>query len=515
MRSSVLSGVSWDDMGRETYIENRVSCYAQGMTRARKLLVLAVIPGLAAGCDRSSEGKAEGAAENPAGAATAVKPDPCAGAEAHGPLAWFEDDYAGARACAEATDRPVVIDMWAPWCHTCLSMKHTVLVDKGLAPLADRFVWLAVDTDREANAPAVERFPPVAWPTFFVISPQDEAVQARYVGAASVDQFRDFLTQGEQAHIDRRGGQGGLPEGSPLLGVRHGDRAANAGRLEEAAGAYREALERAPADWFRRPDVLVSLINVLADLEDWTGCAALAADNMDHTGRSASAADFAYYAKVCAAELDDEAEKKALLARAKARLAGLIEDTEAPLALDDRSEAMRILREVHLALGEKDAADALARRQRAVLDAAAANAKTPFEAMTYNWPRAEVYSYLGVPGELVADLKKSVADLPNEYDPPYRLAWIYAQTGELALALDMANRALGLAYGPRKTRVASLIVDLHEARGDAKAQADAQAELVKVYESLPEGQARPDALEAAKARLAELKTELAAGSAAP
>jgi thiol-disulfide isomerase/thioredoxin len=509
MRSSVLSGVSWDDMGRETYIENRVSCYAQGMTRARKLLVLATVAGLATGCNRSSEGKGEAAAENSAGAATAVKPDPCVGAEAHGPLAWFEDDYAAARACAEATDRPLVIDMWAPWCHTCLSMKHTVLVDRGLEPLADRFVWLAIDTDREGNAPVVDTFPPVAWPTFFIVSPKDEAVQARHVGSASVDQFRELLTQGEKGHLDSRAGEGGLPEGSPLLAVRDGDRAANAGDLEAAEAAYRAALDKAPSDWTRRPGLLVSLIGVLAKRQDWAGCAELASGNMDKTGRSASAADFAYYATVCANELEDGAAKKALLSRARARLAGLIEDRDAPLSVDDRSDAMRILREVHLALGEKEAADALARRQRAVLDAAATNASTPFEAMTYNWPRAEVYSYLGVPGELIADLKKSVADLPNEYDPPYRLAWIYAQTGELALALDLARRALGLAYGPRKTRVASLIVDLHEARGDLEAQVEAQAELVKVYEALPEGQARPDALEAARDRLTELRAELA------
>lgn len=478
------------------------------MTTAPKWLIFVVVVGLGAGCKRSSKG--DGAADPAPGAAaqaaTAVTPDPCAGATTEpGPLAWFHDDYPAARACAQSTGKPIVLDMWAPWCHTCLSMQHTVLVDPALAPLADRFVWLALDTDKEGNAPAVAKFEPAAWPTFFVVSPEDEAVQARFVGAASLDQFRNFLTQGEQGHIDSRAGAGGLPENSPLLEVRKGDRAAVAGDLEAAEAAYRAALDKAPDDWARRPDVLVALVGVLAKRADWTGCAALASGNMDRTGRSASAADFAYYATVCAGELDDPAARKALLEGAEARLTTLIADEGAPLSIDDRTDAMRLLREVKLGLDNKAGADRWAARQREVLDAEASAAATPFEAMTYNWPRAEVYVYLGVPGELIPDLEKSVADLPTEYDPPYRLAWILAQTGELDRALQMAKRALDLAYGPRKARVAALIVDLHEARGDGNAQAAAQAELVAIYEALPEGQARPDVLEAARTRLAELQ----------
>ena len=44
-----------------------------------------------------------------------------------------------------------------------------------------------------------------------------------------------------------------------------------------------------------------------------------------------------------------------------------------------------------------------------------------------------MYLYLGVPLELVPALEKSAADLPEEYDPPYRLAWIYWKDGKLDL----------------------------------------------------------------------------------
>ena len=54
-------------------------------------------------------------------------------------LPWYVDDYKGALADAQASERPIVIDLWAPWCHTCLSMKNTVLADPALATVAERF----------------------------------------------------------------------------------------------------------------------------------------------------------------------------------------------------------------------------------------------------------------------------------------------------------------------------------------------------------------------------------------
>ena len=43
------------------------------------------------------------------------------------------------------------------------------------------------------------------------------------------------------------------------------------GDLDAAVGAYRGALEKAPADWPRRPDVLVSLMTALVKLKNVGG----------------------------------------------------------------------------------------------------------------------------------------------------------------------------------------------------------------------------------------------------
>jgi len=57
----------------------------------------------------------------------------CAKAKPEGVLAWIEDDYPAALACAKARKLPLVLDLWAPWCHTCLSMMSTVFTDRSFA----------------------------------------------------------------------------------------------------------------------------------------------------------------------------------------------------------------------------------------------------------------------------------------------------------------------------------------------------------------------------------------------
>src|SRR5688500_15104979 len=65
----------------------------------------------------------------------------------HG-IAWFEDAPDAARARALREHKPVLVDLWAPWCHTCLSMKNFVLTREHLGELADQYVFLSVNTER-------------------------------------------------------------------------------------------------------------------------------------------------------------------------------------------------------------------------------------------------------------------------------------------------------------------------------------------------------------------------------
>lgn len=411
----------------------------------------------------------------------------------------MHDDYAAALQAARSANKPIVIDMWAPWCHTCLSMQEYVLKDPGLLPLADRFVWLAIDTDRETAAPALAKFPVSAWPTFFVVSPADESVQARLVGAASVAQFRELLISGEAGHLDQTPGQD-----DPAHLARTGDRAALAGDWAAADAAYSKALAAAPADWRRRPDVLVSQISARYRAEDWEGCTVLGETIDRETGDSSSAADFLYFATMCAAKLGDEPRKKAMYTRAIKRLDRLVHDPGAPLSMDDRADAMRIERELMDELGDHEGARTLAEQQRGLLDEAAAKAPNAFVAMAYNWPRSEVYVYLGRGAELVPALEDSEKALPSQYDPPYRLAWLHLKLGNLDAAQAAAERALDRAYGPRKARVLDLLAEIAKARGDEVGEIAARRAIVELLEELPEGQRSEPRLAKARADLQAL-----------
>ncbi|HWU87239.1 MAG TPA: thioredoxin family protein [Kofleriaceae bacterium] len=450
---------------------------------------------------------APAAKDEPAAAATRPAPaerapDPCAKAQGEGVLTWIHDDYPAALACAKARGLPLVLDLWAPWCHTCLSMQSTVFTDRSFAADAPRFVFAALDTDRDANAPAVAKYPLSAWPTFYVVGP-DEAVLARFVGAASVAQFHAFLDAGARA---RTGGAAGAD--AHLLAA---ERAVAAKDLATAEQELIAALAAAPADWPRRPDALVSLIGTRAKRGDLAGCVEVAEKSMAETGSAASATDFLNHATSCATDALEQKDTAVTPARVKklreaaaARLQKLVDDPAAPLSVDDRSDAMANLRETLVALDRKAEARAVAEKQRALLDDAVAKAPTPIAAMTYNWPRADVYAFLERPLDLVPALEKSARDLPGEYDPLARLGWIYAKGGKLDEAARWTDAALKLVYGPRKVRLLNQRADIATRQGDKAAERAARAEIVKTLEALPAGQTTPEAIAKAKQVLADL-----------
>ena len=427
---------------------------------APHLIALAAALGLVA-----CAGAAPATRSAPAPAAAHVEPArPSDPSDASG-IRWHHDDYPAARAAATALGKPLVLDLWAPWCHTCLSMKHTVLADPGMRSYAERFVWLTVDTDRPANEAVVQALPIHSWPTFFVLDPGDETVLARLQGGAPLPTFRAFLEQGEAAALARRSAAGRLAAQSPLHHLTLGDQLATRGDLPGAEAAYLRALELGGPTWQRRPDVLVATIALLYQRGAYEDCVAFGERHVAETtaSRSSTAADCAFFTQHCG-------EKGALPpSRMRPALEGglaavreVLDAPDAALSADDRADAMRVARNLLVALDRAGEARGLAEQQRDFLDATAAAAATPREAMTYNWPRAEVYAWLGQPEALVPALRAQVAALPDQYDPAYRLAWLLHQATRDEEALPVARRALELAYGPRRARIQALIQELTE-----------------------------------------------------
>lgn len=440
-------------------------------------------------------GSACKAKDEPAGKPAATDPA-CAKATAHGPLAWIEDDYPAALACAKAKGLPLVVDLWAPWCHTCLSMQTTVFMDPSFKADANKFVFATIDTDREANAPVVAKLPLSAWPTFYVVA-ADETVLARYVGGASLAQFHAFLDAGAKAVTGVAGADQHLLAAERALAKKD---------LATADTELTAALAAAPPTWVRRPDALVSLLQTKNKRNDIRGCVTLAASSINNTGTSASATDFVGIALECADTLakNDASGAATLRALGVDRLQKLLADPASTLSLDDRSDAMVYLREALESVGNKPEAIAVAENQAALLADAAAKAPNPKAAMTYNWHLAEVHVFLGRPLGAVPALEKSARDLPGEYDPPARLGWVLLKADKLADAATWTDKAIALAYGPRKARVLAQRAEIALKQGDAKAERSYREQVVALWASLPPGQASPDALAKAKDALAKL-----------
>jgi thiol-disulfide isomerase/thioredoxin len=461
-----------------------------------------MLPALAllVACQRSEPAQ-EAAAALPASTSTPQEPavEPV---EHHG-IAWFEDAPAAAQALAEREHKPLVVDLWAPWCHTCLSMKNFVLTREKLGPeLAAGFVFLSLNTERAENASVLEKLPVEAWPTFYVADGRDLAARGRWVGAAAPAQFADFMRDGQRAYEAARAGTGHADDAFAWL--LRGDALARAHSYPEAAQAYGEALLRGGNAWPRRADALVSQITALSKVPDPSACVDLALARMNDTGSSVSAADFAVYALSCADELEAKDPRvKKVRALAAARLTPACEATHFTLTPDDRSDACAMLREARAALGDRAGEQRAARTRLTILEQAGQG--LPDEvALTYDWARAESLISLGRAEEALSFLEARERALPGDYNPPHYLARVYNALGRWELGLQAIERALGKAYGPRKASMLGLKADLLLGQGKQEEATQAVRAQLALYRTLPTGQRQERGEKRAEQRLATL-----------
>jgi thiol-disulfide isomerase/thioredoxin len=458
-------------------------------------------------CKKADEPKARAATQAapaaPEGATAASAPADDHGGESG--IVWVENDYAKALALAKAESKPLVIDMWADWCHTCLAMKKSVLSDRGLAAVSGDFIWLAVDTENPASAEAMSKFPPKVWPTFFVVSPDDESVQATQLGSCSVSDFRNFLSRGAGGHLAGLEAGGRLPEGSALAHLRNGDRQWLSADYAGAAKSYASALAAADPEWSHRAPTLKNQIAAMAKLDDKAACARLGAEKLDEIAshRSSASTDFVYYTGSCAEGLgEDEASKLRL--RLLVTLDAILADETAALSYDDRSDALGNSRAIAEAL--KDSARALeyAKKQQALLAKAVKESQSASEEMTYVWHQVEVHNFLGEGEAILPWVASLEARLPQEYDPPYRKAWLLAKMNRNEEAHAALQVALPLVQGARRGRLLGLDADVYKAEKNTAKERETREAVLSHYEALPEGLRSQSKIEAAKKALAEM-----------
>ncbi len=350
---------------------------------------------------------------------------PVAAAKQPFALPFIDDDYPRALARARADNRLLFVDVWAPWCHTCLSLRAYVLRDPALARLSNKFVWAAIDTEKEGNAAFVAAHPIESWPTLFVIDPKTDAVVLKWAGGATVAELESLLDRALAGHTEKS--------------------------VEDR-------------------------VSELAKKGDRAGCAALAKEELPRMAHGTSRANVALAGLDCARGTPDAAHFVDAITT-------MVVDPKEPILADDRSALYEVLIEERKALGDKAGAKSLARAWATFLEGEAARAPDAAGRTVFDSHRMGAYLELGEPARAVPMLEESERDFPNDYNPPARLAKIHLVMGHHAPARAAITRALAKAYGPRRMRLLALSADIAHATGDAKTERQALDDAIAIGKS--------------------------------
>jgi tetratricopeptide (TPR) repeat protein len=174
----------------------------------------------------------------------------------------------------------------------------------------------------------------------------------------------------------------------------------------------------------------------------------------------------------------------------------VIADPKVVAAADDRSGLYGELVEARKDAKDESGAKQTATAWAAFLDAEAAKAKTPEARTVFDAHRLSAYIEMGEPQRAIPMLVASARDLPQDYNPPARLAIAYKEMKRWDDALAATDRALALVYGPRKIRVLGTRADVLLARGDKEKARATLEEALATARALPTAH-RSDAMLAA------------------
>lgn len=174
------------------------------------------------------------------------------------------------------------------------------------------------------------------------------------------------------------------------------------------------------------------------------------------------------------------------------------------MTADDRSGVYQSLIDAR-----EDAKDEAGRRKMteewsAFLDAEAARAKTPEQRSSLDPHRLSAYLALKEPGKAVPMLQASERDLPQDYNPPARLAVAYKNLGKFDDALSASDRALSKAYGPRKIGILRTRAEIFQAMGKNDLAASTLEEAIGYSENLPPEQRSESQTASLRKKLGEI-----------
>jgi tetratricopeptide (TPR) repeat protein len=361
-------------------------------------------------------------------------------------------------------------------------MRAYVFTDKSLERYAGRFVWLSIDTEDSKNTAFLKAHPISVWPTLLILDPKDKVV-FRYAGGGTVPQVRKLLDDGERAAHGSHG--------KADMALARADALAGQGKQAEAAKAFDEAIAAAPKHWPRLGRASESLVLALVQSRDSQRCAERALALYPRVRGTSSAVNVASTGLSCATDLD--AAKSWNRSELIAGLENATRETLAAadriaMSADDRSSLYESLIDARSEAKDEAAAQTLREAQATFLEAEAAKAKTPDQRAVYDPHRLTVYLGLKQPEKAIAMLEQSERDLPKDYNPPARLISAYKAAKRYDDAIAASDRALKLAYGPRKIGIYRNLASVYVAKGDKDAARKTIEEAIRYAESLPKEQ---------------------------
>ena len=457
--------------------------------------------------DARTEQQPAEAARAPADAPVATPPEAAASApaasEAHPPPAvpFLQDDFEAALAQARTEKKLLFVDAWAEWCHTCKSMQAFVFTEPALTPLAERVVFVALDTDKPENSPFLEHYAVNVWPSFFAIDPSSKSLIGYWPGSASLAELRDFLQQSLDAQEAMT--QASLAPASPVALLIQAKQSQTRGDPRRAAALYEQALAKAPPDWSRKSEALHGRLWSLAQSRQLAACNRFGERHLAEVTGSSLPAFFASIFLGCLEHEPNPKRRSELREHVIARLHELLASPDATMSADDREDTWRILSDAYLAAGKRNEAH-LARLERLkVLEAAAEAAKTPQAKATFDAARADTYLALGRGADAVRMLQTRMQELPDSYEPAARLASVQERLGQNEAALASLDQAIARAYGPRRLKYLAQRARLLEKLGRRAEQIETLRAEIAGYQAQPGGHANAARTEDARARLAK------------
>jgi thioredoxin-like negative regulator of GroEL len=432
----------------------------------------------------------------------ATKPEPKASASSasaaspSAPIAFIEDDYPRALAEAKASNKPLFIDAWAAWCHSCLSLKSYVLDAPEMRARRDKFVWLSLDSEKAQNTAILSELGLDVLPTLWIIDAQKSEPVWKLPGtltakelAVTLDRFAPGAAKSAIA--------------SDTL-LAQAERATARKDPKEAARLLASALEQAPVGWSRRPEAVLAYVSALSEAKDTRACTDAATREGPSLPMGGARANVAVLGAYCTHDEPLGSPARTQLGALKQELYAVVRAKDAPLLADDRSGVFEELAYVLKDTGDQTAVKPLATEWAAFLEREAARAPNPKARVVFDAHRVLAYLELGEPARAVPMLTQSERDFPTDYNPPARLAKVHHEMHHEDEALAAVGRAIPLAEGPRRLRLYLLKADILATKGDRAGEASLLDEALAFAAQVP----LREGYEKLRAQMAERRAKL-------